>query len=841
MSDAWLAIAALAEPLDDQAAPTPEVAARWSAAVAEAFFARRLAWDGLDGPPAPPAPPLAPAWTGHLASAPDFVGPVAARLLPLLEGFTPAARRQLLAGLDTRLEAIAAQAVAADPELAWPDRWRRWPVLARLMGTAIACWEAGARELLERWAADREAWGASGPVVEVAGGLSDPHHGGRTVWKLGFADGAAVAYKPRPLAIDRAYDDLLAWLAARSPLLAFQRLRVLDRGAYGWLAWVPRQDVATDADAARYFRRAGRLLALLYALHGSDFHGDNLVACGDQPVLVDLETLLVPRVDPAPAPGEPLAEGVAETMFLHHFGPAGDIGGLAERPGYQNLPTVVGRRASAMDHAPEVEAGFAEAYGALVGLRDALADRLEAFADAPIRFLFRNTRHYEQLQQAALHPNTLVDGVARSIALDRLARTFVRWQERPPLWPLIGQERRALEALDVPYFSTTGAGHGLPGLPDVFARSGLEAARTRLAALGPPDLAVQRHVIRLSLALPAADPEPTSGTDQDFLGAALQLGERLAARPWLSLVQHPSLPAVVPGVLGPSLYEGVGGLALFFAALYRATGQVRWHGMALQAVALFDLRDAVQAFGASRVAGLLGTPPPHLDALRVPMLADNEILQGLAGAMAALAALGRPDLAVPAGDALLTRRAPGGGWKSATGEVLPGFAHGVAGIAFALRRVAEAGGPARFAAAAEEAFAFEATFYDPAVRTWRGGSAPSMTAWCHGAPGVALARIGTTDAMLPEALDATVAAPVSGLDFLCCGNFGRYEILLEAGLTAEARRQAGGRLVAWRAREAADRLRVEDLDLSFLRGCTGVGYTLLRLADPALPSVLAWR
>jgi lantibiotic modifying enzyme len=40
----------------------------------------------------------------------------------------------------------------------------------------------------------------------------------------------------------------------------------------------------------RYYQRAGQLLCLLYVLGANDCHNENLIACGEYPVLVDLET-----------------------------------------------------------------------------------------------------------------------------------------------------------------------------------------------------------------------------------------------------------------------------------------------------------------------------------------------------------------------------------------------------------------------------------------------------------------------------------------------------------------------------------------------------------------------
>src|SRR5262249_46412130 len=74
--------------------------------------------------------------------------------------------------------------------------------------------------------------------------------------------------------------------------------RVLDRGEYGWVECVEASPCADGQPMRRFCRRAGMLQCLLYAIGATDCHDENLVACGDQLVLVDMETLLQPRVTP---------------------------------------------------------------------------------------------------------------------------------------------------------------------------------------------------------------------------------------------------------------------------------------------------------------------------------------------------------------------------------------------------------------------------------------------------------------------------------------------------------------------------------------------------------------
>jgi hypothetical protein len=50
----------------------------------------------------------------------------------------------------------------------------------------------------------------------------------------------------------------------------------------------------------RFYRRLGMLTRLAQLLEGRDPWADNLLAIGDQPVLIDLECVLYPRVTPPP-------------------------------------------------------------------------------------------------------------------------------------------------------------------------------------------------------------------------------------------------------------------------------------------------------------------------------------------------------------------------------------------------------------------------------------------------------------------------------------------------------------------------------------------------------------
>ena len=51
-------------------------------------------------------------------------------------------------------------------------------------------------------------------------------------------------------------------------------------------------DAPIEDGCKRFFRRAGAWLALFHCFAASDMHQENMIAAGDHPVPIDLETIL---------------------------------------------------------------------------------------------------------------------------------------------------------------------------------------------------------------------------------------------------------------------------------------------------------------------------------------------------------------------------------------------------------------------------------------------------------------------------------------------------------------------------------------------------------------------
>ncbi|MFY0525587.1 type 2 lanthipeptide synthetase LanM family protein [Archangium gephyra] len=560
-----------------------------------------------------------------------------------------------VARLEERLEGTSAQ-----ERFASFVRWLKHPVsarglfeeytvLARRLGHQVDTWVEVSLELMERLCADwpmlREALSPGkepGRLVRVRGGVGDVHRGGRSVRMLVFESGLHVVYKPRSLAIDAHFQELLAWVDRRGNPTPFRRLRVMDQGAYGWMEFAETAPCETEEQVGRFYQRLGAFLALLYALEATDFHFQNIVASGEHPVLVDLESLLHPHL---PVVDEGSAQQARQEMFdsvlrvgllpqrvWANAESAGiDISGLASiggqvspravprlegsgtdemhiarkrqvMPEGHNRPTLQGQNVDTLAQTDALLAGFTRMYELLRTGRDAMLAKdgpLWRMRDDEVRVLMRPTLLYTSVLEDSLHPDVMRDALDRDRFLDRL------WTdtERFPFIPaIVRAEREALEQGDVPLFTTR------PGsldvwaadnsrIPGVFAEEGLTLVRRRLEQFGPEDLERQTWFIRASMATlvpdvdapgntyPLAEPHAPA-TPERLTAAAVALGDRL-----LKLVPlEPRGGAAyglspgrerrwVMGPLGLDLAAGLPGVALFLGQLEPVAGMGR-HGEA---------------------------------------------------------------------------------------------------------------------------------------------------------------------------------------------------------------------------------------------------------------------
>jgi type 2 lantibiotic biosynthesis protein LanM len=434
--------------------------------------------------------------------------------------------------------------------------FEKYSVLGRLVATTIDFWVESTAELLDRlvtdWVAIQQQFSPDRSltkVIDIAVGLSDSHKRGRTVAILTFDTGLKLVYKPKGTGLEVAFGDLLTWCNRQGIDLALKFPAGLNCSTHGWAEYIETLSCNTEAEIRRFYQRSGMLMCLIHTLKGKDCHYENLIASGEYPVLIDMETLFHPeinnspavQIDPCPEITQKLADSVLSTALLpmkellvgNDFLSI-DLSGLGKLEA-QTAPSPIWKNINTdgmtvdyeeIDFAPkanvpqlngipvipkqfiaEIVTGFDRMYRWLMlhQLQLLAPDSpLMAFADRECRLLFRNTRTYDVILTSSYQPDLMEVGIARSIGLDVLSRGFLTSSNKPNFWQILAAEQQDMEQLDIPMLiANTSSLHLDLGngriIPDLFEKSSFEQVRSRVRSLDETDLMFQSQVIHLSL------------------------------------------------------------------------------------------------------------------------------------------------------------------------------------------------------------------------------------------------------------------------------------------------------------------------------------------------------
>lgn len=429
---------------------------------------------------------------------------------------------------------------------------QEYPVLARQLTVCIDLWVKFILEFLTHLCEDWDVICTTfsenrnpGVLVQLEDNIGDKHQGGRAVLLAKFSSGLQIVYKPRSLSLDIHFNKLLCWINERSDRPPFRTIKIVDRGSYGWEEFITAQPCHSEKQIECFYERQGCYLALLYALHATDFHYENLVASGEHPVLLDLEALFHPRIGEVEVKqahqqivdslrSSVLNIGLLPRPMRENNGSEGtDVSGLGAKEGqltpyavpllekmgtdemrmtrkkvpmigYHNRPTLEGNSVDLIKYLDSIIIGFSAIYRLLHTHRDELLSidgPLTSFADDEVRVILRATQTYAALLDASYHPDVLRDALDQDQLFDRL---WISVERLPFLSKVIAAEQKALQNGDIPKFTTrpnsrdlwTCSGERIANFLD---KTGLELVHSRIKQLSEDDLEKQLWFIRSSI------------------------------------------------------------------------------------------------------------------------------------------------------------------------------------------------------------------------------------------------------------------------------------------------------------------------------------------------------
>lgn len=560
------------------------------------------------------------------------------------------------------------------------------------------------------------------------------------------------------------------------------------------------------------------------------------------------------------------------------------------RPGH-NVVRVRGQAVSPSDHQEAICRGFAAGCQAIRsrapwllsprGIRD-------LFEGTKSRVLFRDTETYARSLSNATNPQNLMSGVAYSCVFEPLSLPFLLAGGLTSKAGLMAAEQRQLEAGDVPVFATSVSDQHLRDrdqvvVGDMFEESALDAANHRIGGMTQPEIDYQLRVICGTL--DAADnryqvlADTTEGTQRrpaSFLRATGQqivrqlaqaaIASESGAANFLSVQPHPGGQASRFGLLNESLYEGRLGVALIAAmylsqdrsleslidALIRDVQTTLMSGWSREAMCLAEKPAGHNGLGGILYCllriGTIADRPELVELVlkacaaikpeRIRASRDLDLFGGIAGMLLALLAIYR-EAREPAVRALLHQL--GERLKASGRRVAPqGFAHGAAGIGFALLRLGQTLDDQSTTSAGLAALQSVWPVAEQLADAHRRGD-PIDGSVCNGLAGLTIPAIA--DAACEHRLEAAaysrqLCAKPYGHATLCCGQAGICDVAILFGEDPAAG-ELGLRLaeLSETARRAcADWPR--NGDVGAFKGLSGIAYVLARATRSDLPSIL---
>ena len=523
-----------------------------------------------------------------------------------------------------------------------------YPVLARQIMIIIHRWLNYSLEFLHRLCSDWQQICTTfspesdpGLLIEAQEGASDEHRGGRGVIRLRFSSGLQLLYKQKSLGIDLHFQEMLIWLNEQGYQPPFRTIRLLSGESYGWSEFAEAPECTTHAEIVRFYERQGGYLALLYALDATNFHSEDLIACGEHPILIDLEALFHSRskdmID-LDAAMDVLHFSVMRVgmlpmrIFLKHVQQGSDLGmpsghegqqtsqpamhwaGVGtdqmhlvreyhRLPGKNHRPKLDGNDVDPLEYQHGLVAGFNRMYRLLMTRSKEFTNvPLARFAGDEIRCIVRPTHFYNHILNESFHPDLLRDALERDRHFDHL------WQAvklQPDLARLVRFERSDLLVGDIPMFITR------PDTRDIFSnragcitnfleRPGIAIAQQTVFKLHEDDLERQRWFLEASFSSLLMGKEqlmwkhPTvtipSGkevTHERLLAAACRIGDRLCKLAtgdwrgvnWVGITCVQENQWFLASTM-PDLYDGNAGIIFFLSYLGIITGNTHYSDMA---------------------------------------------------------------------------------------------------------------------------------------------------------------------------------------------------------------------------------------------------------------------
>lgn len=391
------------------------------------------------------------------------------------------------------------------------------------------------RRIIDKFCAGKEFES----VIAIQASVSDSHKKGNGVSVLTLSNNIKIVYKPRSMKIETVYLDFMRMLNEGCKYKMYNVL-VEDAGDYGWEEYISYKSCSDEKELHRYFYRFGVLIFSSYILNINDLHEENLIACGEYPIIIDAETILDNRrrnhVNSAKEEiNYILHESVLHSGLLPHYrfsklGKGVDMSAIKGVEGKEypiKIPKIVdlctsnmrfeytnpvthsnknlaklGEKVAPVYHfLDDINAGFRAAYTYVLNNKSLFITFVNEFENLDVRHLVQDTQRYSMLLHTSYHPDFMQDGKDRQLFLCSVLKNYKEFQGDIHVPEL---EIKDMLNMDIPYFYLNTSEKSLYGsegecIENYFENTSLCHLRDKIYSLCEDDMKKQQMFLDIIL------------------------------------------------------------------------------------------------------------------------------------------------------------------------------------------------------------------------------------------------------------------------------------------------------------------------------------------------------
>lgn len=771
-------------------------------------------------------------------------------------------------------------------------------------------------------------------ITELSICLSDEHLEGKTVCRVKLDNGMCLYYKPHNLEGAIYYEQVSKKIFRYCKMESGNHF-ILNRTTYGWEKEVLQEVCLSQKDVKKYYAALGIHVFLAYILGMTDLHGDNIIASGKCPIVIDTEVVADPTL--YVANDNSLWEELYKDTVLNSgllpgrtwMGQSIDVSGIGSGKNQRvkfAIPTIINLNTSEMkisykhptmktksncpimkgkaigyeSYVEEIIDGFRNAYNMAMYHMEEFKKICLKNIPTRSRFVFRNTQEYLMYVNSMNFPMFMTNSEARQLMLLHMNGRLScdkKWHDE-----ILKYEMDCIFREVIPIYYVEGktlfAGNGHQ-FTNYFNESRKTQIEERINKMSEWDRDFQIRIMQTVFLNKAKKNKNWNGRFQRCTFQINRLnpekiGEILIKRvhkmgdvyEWDG-ISYTSSGYMKLNPVDIYFYHGLGGIAVYFAALNKNRKKITYEAILGKIIVhlfhhtncdvlrnknmglftgecslIFTYLVLNQIIKDSRLIDYAEKQGEKI----IPLLenmAGNDLLNGKAGGIIAMLELYKVtekkkylNVAICISEKLIkeaVRMENGIAWADEKNEFLVGMAHGNSGIALAFAWLYYFTKDIKYRQMVTEAIAYEDALYSEKLCNWldlRSDSKAETIGWCHGAPGIILARLKIMyltglgeeifslnkrykyTEVVSQIINKILDANKNDM-CLCHGNAGISWILQDIVKDYALFEKIDYKPTGFVSIENI-------LNPGFMMGLSGIGYWMLREEDTELPNILLY-